>query len=338
MSGTSRTDDSTTNEIDADRPFAILAIDGGGVRGLFAAAALARLEMDHGVRVADVFDLIVGTSTGGIIALGLGAGMSPAEIVELYVGQKDTIFPGSRRRALRRPLALFRSKYSPDGLETAVRGAFGDMFMCESTVPLVVTSYDLGQRAIHLFKTPHHERLVRDWRVPMWQVAMATTAAPTFFPAYTLPDEQVRLVDGGVWANNPSMVGVTEAASLFGRRLEDIRLLSLGTTSSAAVRDRKLDRGGLVHWVRSPNVAEVLMAGQSAGAFNQAQHLIGSGNAWRLDPPAPPKLAKLDDADARDLISAAAHHSRHFGPTFAEHFASHQRHPYRPLHTRKDIT
>ena len=263
--------------------------------------------------------------------------MSPQEIVELYVREKDTIFPGSRRRALRRPVALFRSKYRPDGLETTVRSAFGDKLLCDSIVPLVVTSYDIGQRAPHLFKTPHHDRLVRDWRVPMWQVAMATTAAPTFFPAYVLPDEYVRLVDGGVWANNPSMVGIAEAVSLFGQPLGNIRLLSLGTTSSTAVRERQLDRGGLIQWVRSPNVVEVLMSGQSAGAFNQALHMIGSNHAWRLDPPAPGKLARLDDADARDLISAAAHHSRHFGPTFAAHFAAHQPQPYAPLRPRKDV-
>jgi patatin-like phospholipase/acyl hydrolase len=319
------------------RPFTVLSIDGGGVRGIFAAATLAHLEADHGIRIAERFDLVVGTSTGGVIALGVGAGMSPQEIVELYVREKDSTSPGSRRRALRRPVALFRSKYRPDGLKTTVRSAFGDKLLCDSIVPLVVTSYDIGQRAPHLFKTPHHDRLVRDWRVPMWQVAMATTAAPTFFPAYVLPDEYVRLVDGGVWANNPSMVGIAEAVSLFGQPLGNIRLLSLGTTSSTAVRERQLDRGGLIQWVRSPNVVEVLMSGQSAGAFNQALHMIGSNHAWRLDPPAPGKLARLDDADARDLISAAAHHSRHFGPTFAAHFAAHQPQPYAPLRPRKDV-
>ena len=317
-------------------PFTVLSIDGGGVQGIFAAAMLAHLEADHGIRIAERFDLIVGTSTGGIIGLCLGADMSPQEIVELYVREKDTIFPGSRRRALRRPVALFRSKYRPNGLEIALRSVLGDKLLCDSVVPLVVISYDIGQRVPHLFKTPHHHRLVRDWRVPMWQVAMATTAAPTFFPAYELPNEYVRLVDGGVWANNPSMVGVAEAVSLFGQSLDNIRLLSLGATSSTTLRERQLDHGGLIQWVRSPSVVNVLMSGQSAGAFNQVLHLIGPDNAWRLDPPAPSKLAKLDDADARDLISAAAHHSRHFASAFAAQFADHQRHPYTPLQPRKD--
>jgi uncharacterized protein len=329
------TEAASENEI--SRPFTILALDGGGVRGLFSAAVLARLEADHGVRVVDHFDLIVGTSTGGIIALGLGVGMAPAEIVELYVNGKDTIFPPARRRLYRKPAAFLGAKYRPNGLAAAVTDAFGDKLMCDSTVPLVVPSFDLGQRAVHLFKTPHNKRLVRDWRVRMADVAMATTAAPTYFPAFELPDDHVRLIDGGVWANNPSTVGVTEAVSLMGQRLENIRLLNIGTTTSTAVRSRRLDQGGLWHWIRSPNVVDVLLAGQSIGAFNQAQHLIGPRNAWRLDPPAPKELVQLDRADARDLIGAAAHYSRRFGPTFTEHFASHTRHSYSPLHTREEL-
>jgi len=319
-----------------DERFSVLSIDGGGVRGIFVAAVLASLERDIGTKITNHFDLIVGTSTGGVIALGLGAGMSPEAILSLYIGNMNSIFPARRRGVLARPLSLVRAKYTPDGLREVVQRAFGDKLLCDSTVPLVIPSYNIGENAVYLFKTPHHERLRRDWSVPIWQVAMAATAAPTYFPAYCLPGEHVRLVDGGVWANNPSMVGVVEAVSMFGQPLERIRLLSVGTTVATAHRPRKLDRGGLIHWVRSPNVAQVLMAGQSQGAFTQTEHLLGRGNAYRLNPPAPESLAKLDSADSRDLLAAAAHHSRDFSPTFAEEFASHQRGQYTPLRTRKD--
>jgi patatin-like phospholipase/acyl hydrolase len=322
---------------EGSRRFTVLSIDGGGVRGIFAAAVLASLERDTGTRIADHFDLVVGTSTGGIIALGLGAGMSPEEVLALYIDNADSIFPARRRSILARPLSLLRAKYKPDGLRRVVQQVFGDTLMCESTVPLVIPSYNVGENAVYLFKTPHHERLRRDWRVPMWQVAMATTAAPTFFPAYSLPGDHVRLVDGGVWANSPSMVGIVEAVSMFGQPLEQIRLLSLGTTVAAAYRPRGLDRGGLIQWIRSPNVAQVLLAGQSQGAFTASEHLLGRGRAFRLNPPAPESLARLDAADARDLLAAAAHHSRDFCPTFAAEFASHQRGPYSPLRTRKEV-
>ena len=120
------------------------------------------------------------------------------------------------------------------------------------------------------------------------------TAAPTFFPAFRLPGDHVRLIDGGVWANNPAMVGVTEAVSMFGRPLDEIRLLSVGTTTSTRTRRSRLDNAGLLRWVRSPNVVEVLLNAQSTGAFTQVQHLIGTENARRLNPPAPDELAALD--------------------------------------------
>lgn len=322
-----------TND-DAEPPdarlFKVLAFDGGGVRGIFTAALLAGLEDDTGLRVVEHFDLVVGTSTGGIIALALGAGLTPREILEFYVAERNAIFAGPR--VLTSARRVFAAKYRPNGLEQALKRIFGDRLLGESRVPLVVPSYNLGENSVYLFKTPHHERLKRDYRVPMWAVGMATSAAPTYFPAFRLPVDQVRLIDGGVWANNPAMVGVTEAVSMFGRGLDEIRVLSLGTTTSTRARPSKLDNGGLLHWVRGPNVVDVLMAGQSAGAFAQVQHLIGPDNAYRLNPPAPPELARLDRCDARELIGKAAHHSRVFAPRFESVFAAHAATPYKPLH------
>jgi hypothetical protein len=196
----------------------------------------------------------------------------------------------------------------------------------------VIPSYNLGENDVYLFKTPHHDRLRRDHKVPMWQVAMATTAAPTFFPAFRLPGDHVRLVDGGVWANNPAMVGVTEAVSMFGCSLENIRLLSVGTTMNMRTRRTQLDNAGLLRWISSPTVVDVLLSGQSAGAFAQVQHLIGPDNARRLNPPAPDELSALDTCHAHDLIAKAAHHSRIFSPEFTRVFGSHVPDPYVPLH------
>lgn len=310
--------------------FQVLAIDGGGVRGIFAAAVLSGLEEDLGRPVVEVFDLIVGTSTGGIIALGLGAGLSPTEILDFYVTEKDAIFPSAF--GWRKVRQLFVAKYQSGPLEAALRRAFGDTLLGESRVPLVIPSYNLGENDVYLLKSPHHERLRRDHKMPMWAAAMATTAAPTFFPAFRLPGDHVRLVDGGVWVNNPAMVGVTEAVSMFGRSLDEIRLLSVGTTTSTMTRRSRLDNAGLLRWVRSPNVVEVLLNGQSTGAFTQVQHLIGPENARRLNPPAPDELAALDKCDARDLVAKAAHHSRTFCPEFKAVFGSHVPDPYVPFH------
>ena len=149
--------------------FQILALDGGGVRGIFSAALLAGLERDLGRPIVCYFDLVVGTSTGGIIAAALAADVSADAMVDIYVAKMTTIFPGPHRlRELRR---LVRPKYQAAGLEGVLRGVFGDQLLGESRVPLVIPSFDLGEHTVHLFKTPHHKRLKRDWRVPLWQVA-----------------------------------------------------------------------------------------------------------------------------------------------------------------------
>jgi uncharacterized protein len=308
--------------------FQVLSLDGGGIRGIFSAALLAGLEKDLGRPTLGHFDLVVGTSTGGLIAAALGAGMTPEEIVDLYAAKRETIFPGPRR--LRSVRQLVRPKYSATRLRALLREVFGSRLLGESRVPLVIPSYDLGENSVYLFKTPHHERLKRDWRVPLWEVAAATSAAPAFFRAFSLPDDHVRLIDGGVWANNPAMVGVVEAVSVFGQPLDTIRVLSLGTTADPRTRRRKLDNGGLLQWVRSPNVVDVLLTGQSVGAFAQVQHLIPRHHAHRLDPQAPASLTRMDAADARDLKAKAAFHSRLFCPTFEHTFADHTAAPYQP--------
>ncbi len=311
--------------------FQVLALDGGGVRGIFTAAVLAALEDDLERPVLDHFDLVVGTSTGGIIALGLGAGLSPHDILNLYLTESRRIFPGNS--AWRHMRHLLAAKYSSRGLETVVRGVLGERLLGESKVPLVIPAYNIGDNDVYLFKTPHHPRLRRDWRIPMWAVAMATSAAPTYFPAFRLPNSEVRLIDGGVWANNPSMVGVIEAVSMFGRRPETIRVLSLGTTSNPKARGRHLDNGGLIQWIRSPSMIEVLLNGQGAGSFAQVQLLLGRENAYRLNPPAFEGVTRIDRAHAHDLVARASHYSRQFCPTFVDKFSDHTPSRYSPIYS-----
>jgi patatin-like phospholipase/acyl hydrolase len=320
---------------DPSHQFQVLALDGGGIRGIFTAALLAQLEEDLGRPILDHFDLVTGTSTGGIIALALGAGLSPREILEFYVEHRNQIFAGGAGwRGARR---LVRPKYGSAGLEQAVKSVFGERLLGESKVPLVIPSYNVGENDVYLFKTPHHERLRRDYRVPMWAVAMATTAAPTYFRAFRLPSEEVRLIDGGVWANNPAMVGVTEAVSMFGKPLEAIRVLSIGTTTGTRTRSMRLDNGGLIAWARGPTILDVLLNGQSAGAFAQVQHLIGPEHAKRLNPAAPEEIASLDSCEPRDLIAKASHHSRLFCPVFESTFAAHYAAPYQPRHNNVKV-
>ncbi|MDG4778937.1 patatin-like phospholipase family protein [Micromonospora sp. WMMD961] len=124
--------------------FQILSLDGGGLRGMFSAAVLARLEEDLGIRVTDHFDLIAGTSTGGIIALGLGLGMTPREILEFYTDLGPRVFRDrSRLRGLRH---LVRAKYAAGPLRAALTEVLGERTFGESTKRLVITSYNVGRR------------------------------------------------------------------------------------------------------------------------------------------------------------------------------------------------
>lgn len=301
--------------------FQILSLDGGGIRGLFGAMLLAALEKDLGVRVVEHFDLIAGTSTGGIVAIGLGLGLTPQQIVELYVRDGPSIFSN--------PLGLgsiqkwYRRKYSALPLENALRSCFGDRLFGESLKRLVVPAYNLGQDDVYLFRTAHHEKLRRDYRIPAWKVARATSAAPTFFPSSREIDN-LRLVDGGVWANNPVMVAVTEALATLGAGPASIRVLSIGTSQEVRAGRPRLDWGGIMAWGLGNAAVDLIIHAQSVAASNQVRLLLGEDRIVRVDPVVAEGEFSLDGPRrAPELIAMASHHSRGLGETFQRQFAVH---------------
>lgn len=309
-----------TRESKAGR-FNILSLDGGGLKGIFSASVLAELESDLGIRIADHFDLIVGTSTGGIIALGLGAGLRPADIVDFYLEHGPGIF-GHGRSVIGR---LRRPKHDHERLRAALVEVFGDRLLGSSSKRLVIPSYSLDTNDVYVFKTPHHTRLRRDWKETMVDVAMATTAAPTFLPASSLRNSH--LVDGGVWANNPALVATTEARSLLDVPLEDIRILSLGTTEEVSSLSAKLANAGLIGWGRTG--ASLLLHAQAVGSFHVVEHLIGPDNVTRIDSLVPAGLFGLDRVDATRLRGLAENVARVQSPRVAS-FTTHTPAPYVP--------
>lgn len=310
--------------------FQILSIDGGGIRGLFSAAVLAHLEDDLDIRVTDHFDLIVGTSTGGIIALALALGFTPREVVEFYTERGEDIFVrGCGIELWKRFQNYFYRKFSAKGLENALRDTVKEATLGDCQKRVVIPAYNLDQNDVYLFKTPHHERLRRDWKVPVWKVARATSAAPTYFSAFRGVDS-VRLVDGGIWANNPCMVGIVEAMSLLSVPASSIKLLSLGTLDEVSCPPANLDDAGKLQW--APHVANTFLCGQARGAFAQARHILADGNVHRADALVPPGLFALDKLTPKEHLGCAAHLSRTFAPSFAEHFKSHKAPEFKPLY------
>lgn len=305
--------------------FQILALDGGGLKGIFAAAALAALEEDYGGQVVDRFDLITGTSTGGLIALGLAAGSSCKEILDFYLRQGSSIFPTSTARRMRR----LHRPYKVGPLRSALDDLFGDRVLGDSPVRLAIPSFDLTSNDLHIFRTPHLEKLRRDHRVRFTDVGLATTAAPTFLPVHHLDGQ--RLIDGGAWANNPTMLGVVEALASCGIPRDQVHVLNIGTTSEVFANSRRFDDGSPIWWAKG--IVDVTLRGQALAASNHARLLLGPGNVERIDVPIPKGLHALDRVDATDLVGRARAASRKASPKLADTF-SHLAQPY-PNHTHE---
>lgn len=258
----------------------ILALDGGGIKGVFPASFLAELEQDLERPIGEYFDLIVGTSTGGIIALGLGLGLSAKDVLGFYETRGPEIFAGGKwTRKLRQ---LGAAKYDPAPLEAALRDVFGNRLLGESQRRLVVPSLNLETGEVHVYKTSHHSRFVMDYKIPAVEVALATAAAPTYFPTYR-SSAGLPLVDGGMWANNPVGPAVVEAIGVLQWTADELRVLSLGCTTeplnAKAGRTRRL---GLNYW--ATKLVDVFMAGQSSASLGTAQLLAGHKNVVRISP------------------------------------------------------
>ena len=290
-----------------DREFRILSIDGGGIRGIFPATFLAGLEERYlnGPSVARYFDLITGTSTGGIIALGLGAGIKASKIQNLYLTEGSKIFPptNSLVQTVRKIRGIIRYRYSEKVLVDVLTEFLGDRALNDSQTRLCIPSCDGRYGDVYVFKTPHHQDFRKDGEEKMTKVATATSAAPTFFKP--MDDGPFTFIDGGIWANNPIMIGLSDALSCFSVPRENIRILSLGC-GSAAYTVTKSQRicGGLFQWRK---IIDAAMHLQSLSAWGQAGLLIGRHNIIRVDAPMLDKQIELDDwlRASKELPTAA---------------------------------
>ena len=282
------------------RAFRILSIDGGGIRGIFPAAFLAGLERRWlgADSISSYFDLIAGTSTGGIVALGLASGHTAAEICRLYVERGPEIFPpipdnwfGDLRRDWRRIFQLFKVRYDRESLVRILRELFGTRTFGETRTRLCIPSFDGRYGEPYIFKTPHHPDYRLDRHESMVKVAAATAAAPTYYAP--VEDGGYRFIDGGVWANNPVMVALVDVLSCFDVPRERIRILSLGCGSRPyTVGKVKAKMGGAFAW---HDIMYAAMRLQSHNAMGQAGLLIGRDRIIRVDAPANAHRIALDD-------------------------------------------
>ena len=258
-----------------------MSLDGGGIRGIFTATVLVELEEKYlsGGSVAEYFDLVVGTSTGGIIALGLAAGMTSSQLAELYMTRGGEIFP-PRGRLIRGLVQLVSTGYRRKPLDIILSDVLGDLRLRDSRCRLCIPALDGKYGDVYIFKTPHHPDYRKDGAELMSKVAAATSAAPTYFKPV---EDGYIFADGGVWANNPIMVGLVESLSAFNTTPDDIQILSIGC-GEEPYRISRLQRwlGGKLAWA---NIIFASMHFQSMNALGQAGLLIGRDKIIRLDPP-----------------------------------------------------
>jgi uncharacterized protein len=259
----------------------ILSIDGGGIRGVIPAVVLAEIERRTGRPIAETFDLVAGTSTGGILALGLsrpGSNGHPrytaSNLVGLYEAEGAKIF---RRDPWRRFIALenlLDEKYPATGIEEVLKKYFGDATLSQALTEVLVTTYDIEHRQPYLFKRHKAQKDPRrEW--PMWQAARATSAAPTYFEPAKLTfkngKDYLALVDGGVYANNPAMCGYVEARKLWPTE-KDFVVVSLGTGElTRSIPYDQAKNWGLAKWAQP--ILGVVFDGVSDAVDYQLQDL-----------------------------------------------------------------
>lgn len=286
-------------------PYRILSMDGGGIRGLITAILLERLEQAHPGFLAEV-DLFAGTSTGGLLALGLAAGKSPTEARQLYEVYGGHVFADSAWDNARDLGHLIGAQYDLDPLRTVLVELFGSMTLADLPKRVLISSFDLDNRCtepgqyrtwkakfFHNYPGPDS-----DGRYRVVDVGLYTAAAPTYFPVVA------GFVDGGVVAGNPSMCALAQALqpAAGGQKLEDVALLSLGTGHNPKYLDVEDGDWGLAHW--APHIITLLMEGSTNLADYQCRQFLHHGYC-RLDPRLPHEIA-MDSIDEIPMLAEIA--------------------------------
>ncbi len=304
----------------------VLSIDGGGIRGVIPAAVLAEIESRTGKPICHLFDVIAGTSTGGILALGLSkpkevSGAEPefsaSDLLQMYKTDGHRIFP---KRTLQRLAKLFGAEYAESGVVGVLDEYFRETRLKEALTTVIVTSYDIERKQAWFFRSRNasNPAIAEEYDFPMKQVARATSAAPTYFPPAHIPQgtsgKYWALVDGGVYANNPTMCAFVEALELKPHMElpEEICLVSLGTGQSTSGIPYEKARGwGLLGWARS--IIGIALDGPGDAVHFQMSKLLRAnyyrfqidltGISDAMDNADPSNVRQLEDA-AKRMIDA----------------------------------
>ena len=337
--------------------FRILSLDGGGIRGAFTAAFLYRLERQIGYPISDYFDLIAGTSTGGIIALALCLGEPAEKIRNLYRDSGPAMFSPRKSDDLSRwqrlcakaakrkfrsldEATLYRSKYTSDALRELLIGVFGTRTLEDARASrALIPAVNLTTGRTIVFKTPHQPKFIRDRYFAAVDVALATSAAPTFFPQARIGSGSA-YADGGLWANNPAMLAYAEAVRIHGvaKRedldprfgMEEIHMISVGTGEPEYYAKPAPGDDGLLWW--ADKLFEVASGAASQGVHFQVQYVLGLERYHRIDFKMPSTPWRLDDIVAvPELLHYGEQAAIDSYPSIKDRFLNTKKPPYNPF-------
>ena len=304
---------SSSPAIKSENRFQVLALSGGGYRGLYTARILADFEQFTGRSIADHFDLIAGTSIGGILALALAMGVQTERMVNLFEKHGEEIFKPR--------LNLFnfwRSTYTQTLLSSLLQAAdvFGEQTLGDCKRPVIVPAINYSTGEPVIFKTPHHQNFFNDQKHRLVDVALATSAAPMYFPRHAFNNCQY--VDGGLFANAPGMLAVHEAHHFFGADYDQISMVAIGTMSSKfTVNPAKNRDGGMLDWgglkpaATPKRLFGLAISAQETLVNKQLGHLLNEKNYFHVDDVLTDERARavaLDKADryAREVLLGSA--------------------------------
>jgi uncharacterized protein len=295
----------------------VLAIDGGGIRGLIPAVVLAEVERRTGRRIAELFDLIAGTSTGGILAAALArpnAAKEPrftaAELAAIYETEGPRIFHRSLLKRITSVEGFLDERYDDAGLNDALNRYLGDARLSDALTDILITAYDIERRAAFFFRSARaRQDPSRDFRLA--DATRATSAAPTYFEPAVVHDvagrERYALIDGGVFAVNPALVAAADLAHA--GRLDDVTLVcSLGTGShTRPIRYEDARDWGQLQWAR--HIVDVVFDGVADTTEFEAGQLLGT-HYVRLQTELLHASDDLDDASPENLRALRAEAER----------------------------
>lgn len=284
--------------------FRISSIDGGGIRGVFPAHILNCISSWLGISIADHFNMIAGTSTGSIVAAAIACKIEPGTIVSLYREYGAEIFTSKWSCLPKKCRPAFHSVYDSRRLSEILKDILGDIKLGEISIPLLLPSTDIGLGGVHVFKSNYSKEFTRDKGVLLREAVLASCSAPTFFNPVKVGE--YLLADGGLWANNPSLAAVIDAQQRLNVKLDDIRILSIGTGLAKTSYDVKINRlWGLISGWKGRQFINFLMSLQAQSTHNYLQFMLGKDQLLRLNFESDLQLPLDDCSTIEDMISRA---------------------------------